>query len=259
MGQRLHRISPTVQGLSRSCHRGPALAVTLLAGLLTAAAGGTAVRALLVAAVFLVGQVSIGWSNDWIDADRDIATGRSDKPVATGALPREVVGRAAMSALVASVPLSYTLGWVAGSSHLVAVASGWSYNLGLKRTIWSWLPYAVTFGLLPVVVVYAIPGSGSPQPWVVAAGSLLGIGAHLTNVLPDLEDDLATGVRGLPHRIGRPATVLCASITLGAASVVVVLGTRRSAGTSGSPGTGGYQVAALIAVLALVLASCIQR
>src|SRR3712207_7375206 len=30
----------------------------------------------------------------------------------------------------------------------------------------------------------------------------LGVGAHLLNVLPDLEDDAATGVRGLPHVLG---------------------------------------------------------
>jgi 4-hydroxybenzoate polyprenyltransferase len=46
---------------------------------------------------------------------------------------------------------------------------------------------------------------------------------HLTNVLPDLEDDRATGVRGLPHRIGARASavVAAAGIVLGAVAVLV--------------------------------------
>src|SRR5665647_499792 len=32
--------------------------------------------------------------------------------------------------------------------------------------------------------------------------------AHLANVLPDLGDDVATGIRGLPHRIGARALSL---------------------------------------------------
>ena len=42
-----------------------------------------------------------------------------------------------------------------GSVHLVSVASGWAYNLGLKSTAWSWAPYAVAFGALPAVVSLA--------------------------------------------------------------------------------------------------------
>jgi 4-hydroxybenzoate polyprenyltransferase len=32
------------------------------------------------------------------------------------------------------------------------------------------------------------------------------VGAHLVNTLPDLDDDRATGVNGLPHRIGATAS-----------------------------------------------------
>ncbi|MHA6618356.1 hypothetical protein [Pseudonocardia sp. DLS-67] len=42
---------------------------------------------LLVAAAVLAGQVSIGWRGDALDAGRDAAAGRPDKPVDTGAVP----------------------------------------------------------------------------------------------------------------------------------------------------------------------------
>ena len=58
---------------------------------------------------------------------------------------------------------------------------------------------------------------------MAAAGALLGVGAHLVNVLPDLADDAATGVRGLPHRLGaRRSSVLAAAVLVGATVVIVV-------------------------------------
>ena len=52
------------------------------------------------------------------------------------------------------------------------------------------------------------------------AGALLGVGAHLVNALPDLADDEATGVRGLPHRLGPRWTPPVAT-------AVLVLASRR--------------------------------
>ena len=47
---------------------------------------------------------------------------------------------------------------------------------------------------------------------------------HLTNVLPDLDDDARTGIRGLPHRMGgRPSAALAAAAAL-AGAVAVTLG-----------------------------------
>ena len=116
-------------------------------------------------------------------------------------------------ALVATVPLSLLRGVVAGLVHLARVASGWAYNLGLKSTVWSWAPYAVAFGALPVFVSLVDNPDQLPPWWLVTAGALLGVGAHLVNVLPDLADDAATGVRGLPHRLGaRRSSALAAAV-----------------------------------------------
>lgn len=207
-----------------AAHIGPALAVTLLAA---AYAGSLAMgpgRTVLVTATVLTGQLSIGWCNDLVDVGRDQAVARTDKPLATGELSPPVVRIACTLALVATVPLSFACGAVAGTVHLVCVAAGWAYNLGLKSTVLSWVPYAVAFGSLPVFVSLAEPGAGPPPPWVPVAGALLGVGAHLVNVLPDLRDDAATGVRGLPHRLGERGTRVLAVLALAAASGVLALG-----------------------------------
>jgi 4-hydroxybenzoate polyprenyltransferase len=79
------------------------------------------------------------------------------------------------------------------------------------------------------------------------AGALLGVGAHLLNVLPDLDDDAATGVRGLPHRIGARLLPAVATAVLVAGTVVVVLGADLGRAASAV----GLGLVAVLAVLAL--------
>lgn len=232
----------TAGALLRACHPEPTAAVTAIAAALAAGAGAPV---LPVAAAFAAGQLTTGWSNDWIDRDRDLRTGRSDKPVAQGRLPERTLRNAAVLAGLACIPLSLALGLRAGLAHLVAVASALSYNAGLKSSVLSWLPYAVSFGLVPSIIVLAAPGGGPAPAWATAAGALLGVGAHLANTLPDLEDDLATGVRGLPHRLGRPLSTAAMAVLLLAATALLAYG-------PGSPGP--YGVAGLVLAVALTAA-----
>jgi 4-hydroxybenzoate polyprenyltransferase len=195
-------------------------------GLIGAGLTGTgAIR--LAAAAVLAGQLSVGWSNDAVDAHRDALAGRSDKPIATGEIGRRAVALAAAVAVLICLPLSLALGWRAGLLNLLMVAAAWAYNLWLKPTPGSALAYAVGFGLVPA---FAATAAGARvQPWAVAAGALIGVGAHFANVLPDLDRDLATGVRGLPQRTarlpgGRFLVRLAALALLVAASGVIAFG-----------------------------------
>jgi 4-hydroxybenzoate polyprenyltransferase len=147
--------------------------------------------------------------------------GRPDKPIAAGTIPARAVGVATGLATAACVPLSLACGAAAGAAHLVAVGAGWAYDLGLKSSRLSVLPYVVCFGLLPVFVVLALPGAPAAPWWLPTAGALLGAGAHFANVLPDLDDDAATGIRGLPHRIGARASRYAAAALLLAATGVL--------------------------------------
>lgn len=235
------------RALVQACHPGPTVAVSGLAALLAVAAGtGWAVGALVTAAV-LAGQLTIGWSNDLLDTERDRAAGRRDKPLAGGLLSVRAVQAALGLALGAAVLLSLLCGWRSAVVHLgLVVGSGWAYNLGLKGTTWSWLPYAVAFGSLPAVVWLAAQPWSLPPAWMLVVGALLGVGAHLLNVLPDLADDELTGVRGLPHRLGERRTRLLAPVLLLVGSAVVVLAPQ------GSPSAAGWVALALSLVLTVV-------
>ena len=213
-----------VVALLGACHPGPAFAVTLLAGLLAGAVGLGPGRVALVVAAVLTGQLSIGWSNDLIDLARDRSVGRTDKPLVDGSVSERTVRVACALVVLATIPLSLACGWVAGAVHLVCVAAGWVYNLGAKATPWSWLPYAVAFGGLPAFVSLTDQPGRLPPLWLPLAGALLGVGAHFVNVLPDLADDAATGIRGLPHRLGARRSQVTAAAVLVAAAVVIVVG-----------------------------------
>lgn len=211
-------------GLLGASHPLPTAAVTALATAVAAAAGRSLSGCVLVAAAVLTGQLSIGWSNDLLDRGRDRVAGRRDKPLATGALGARPVAVACAVAVACCVPLSFASGWRAGTVHVVAVAGGWAYNLGVKRTALSPLPFAVSFALLTAFVTLGLPGGPWPAWWALAAGALLGLGAHFLNVVPDVDDDLAAGIRGLPQRLGAGRSAVTGASLLAAASALVVLG-----------------------------------
>lgn len=217
------RVLRVCWALARSCHPAPTVAVSCFALVLAVTAGTGPGTAALVTAAVLAGQLSIGWSNDRYDRDRDRSVHRLDKPVAQGELGVHTVDAAIAVAVATTTAASLALGWRAGLVHLGAVACGWLYNLALKGTWLSWLPYASAFGALPAVATFAAAGHPAPAWWAVVAGALLGVTANLTNPLPELAADEATGVRGLPHRLGAHTSLALATGLLCAASAVLAL------------------------------------
>ena len=236
-----------LRALVLSTHPGPGAAVTVIAVLLAVAGGLEPWRVVLIGLVMALDQASVGLSNDWIDAERDREVGRRDKPVARGDLPATLARNVAIGAAIASIALSLPLGWQAAVAHLMFLAGAWAYNAGLKSTPISVLPYVVSFGALPSFVSLAASEPTLASPWTTAAGALLGAGAHFANVLPDLEDDERTGVRGLPHRLGKAAALVATWVALLAAAVSLAIGLNTLLGWV------GLGIAAVIAVVGLLL------
>ncbi|WP_221361620.1 UbiA family prenyltransferase [Streptomyces beigongshangae] len=236
---------PPVPALLTAAHGGPALAVGVITGLLALRGGLRPLDTAVVTAAVLTGHLTIGWGNDLRDLSRDRAAGRTDKPLATGALPAPWALRALVAAGIACLVLSALIGWRGALVNVVLGAgAGHAYNLGLKATRWSWVPYASAFGTLPSVVTLAGPAPAWAPLWTTGAGAALGVGAHLLNTLPDLADDERTGVRGLPHRIGERPSRALAAVLLSAASLLVVLG------PAGSPPARQWAALVPVAVLA---------
>ncbi|WP_460773226.1 UbiA family prenyltransferase [Microbacterium sp. GXF7504] len=220
----MHRAASAVGALWASSHPGPTLVVTALSGALGVAAGLDAARiALLVVAVF-AGQLSVGVSNDAIDVDRDRAVGRTDKPIARGDVGVRTAWIAALCTLAVALVLSAVLGGWMLLAHAVLLASAWSYNAGLKATPWSVAPFLLSFGLFPSLATLAADPPQLAAWWATLAGAVLGAAVHLTNVLPDLDDDRRTGVRGLPHRLGARVSAVLAALAVAGGAVAVLVG-----------------------------------
>lgn len=244
----------TVVALARCSHFAPTVAVTVFATLLAISAG-RGLGAVLVSVTVLAGQLSVGWSNDWLDRHRDRAAGRADKPLVRGDVSDRVVIRSACSALAAAVVLSLLSGLGAGVAHTAAVVLAWGYNLGLKNTVFSPLPYALAFGLLPAFVTLGLSPATWPPAWALAGGGLLGAGAHFANTLPDLDDDAATGVRGLPHRLGAGGSLAAAALLLAAGAGAVALGPEGAP----SPAQFAALAVSLVGVVAVTVAGAAGR
>ena len=220
----VQRVGRTVRALVLACHPGPTLAVTVLTALLAWSAGHTLARGLLVTTAVLTGQLTIGWSNDLIDARRDRAVGRTDKPLAAGDVRRRSSGP---PAALRSSPASCCRSRAAGRRASSTCSSG-SRPAGPTTSGSSAPP-------VPAAVCRRVrraagrrhprpPSPAWPPAWVLVTGGLLGVGAHLLNALPDLADDEATGVRGLPQRLGERVVRWLAPAVLLAGSVVAAFG-----------------------------------
>ncbi|MBB1017803.1 UbiA family prenyltransferase [Dietzia sp. DQ11-71] len=231
--------------LLRAAHTVPAFAVTMLTMLLAASMGvRTRTSMTLFVAVFS-GQLVVGWTNDLVDRERDRRVGRRDKPLATGQISVGLVRSAVGVAGAVCVLTSLLCGLAAGLLHLLAVGAALAYNAGLKSTAFSWLPYSLAFGALPAVVGLARDPAALPPWWMVSVGALLGFAAHLLNAMPDLADDAATGVRGLPHRLAPTTVPILAAVALVAATVVAVFGSCTP------PTAAQWVLLAVVLVLAL--------
>lgn len=212
----------TVRALWGASHPGPSVVVTVLAVALGVAAGLEPWRIVVLGLAVLCGQLSVGISNDAIDHDRDTAVGRTDKPLVRGEVSVRTAWIAAVAAVAVALVLSAFLGVGMLVAHAVTLASAWSYNVGLKATPLSIAPFLVSFGVFPSLATLSAAQPAVAAGWAWIAGAALGAAVHLTNVLPDLEDDRRTGVRGFAHRMGaRPAAALAGLAVLAGAAAVL--------------------------------------
>lgn len=237
--------------LFKSTHPIPSLAVTLFSVLFAIGLGLEALQIVLVGLAVLMQQFSVGLSNDWLDAARDQAVERVDKPVAAQLIARAVVRNASIACAGLALLTSLLLGLAPAGWMLLMLVIGWAYNLGMKANWTSVLPYAIGFGILPVFVTLSKQPPTWPALWIVAAAALLGVSAHFANALPDLLDDHETGVRALPHLIGQAASAIVIAITASLASLIVL---TQSASLNPVVGWLGFALTIMLAGIASLLA-----
>ncbi|MFM8895712.1 MAG: UbiA family prenyltransferase [Actinomycetales bacterium] len=213
------------RALARACHPVPTVAVTGFILALAWALGWPAARLVGLAVVVLIGQLSVGWSNDAHDADLDRVSARLDKPAATGQVRTGVLWVLAAIMLAGSVVGSWWVaGWLGGTFHIVALVAAWAYNLGLSRTVWSGAAYLVAFGCVPAFLAYGLDGQ-PPARWLVLVAAMIGLSGHLANAGGDIQADAEAGQGGLAVRLGaRSSFTLCWTVLAFACTLLAAAG-----------------------------------
>lgn len=205
----------------RAAHFGPTVIVTVTTFLLSLSQYSL-IDSIRVAIAIFAGQLVVGWSNDFIDAPLDIAAQRTKKPIVSNEIDPEQLKKSILVALVAALLLSLfsPLGLTGTLIHFLGILSATFYNLKLKSTILSPIPYIVSFGALPWAIY--LPVGNQPPLWLFIDFMLIAVAFHFFNVLKDFQWDINQGVLGLPQRLGRNVSSIV-SISLVVSAVIVLI------------------------------------
>jgi 4-hydroxybenzoate polyprenyltransferase len=165
----------------------------------------------------------VGWSNDLYDFDDELKHQRNNKPLVSGLITKQYLQKW----LRFMLPFSFIanllgpLGIKGGLVYMLGIACGVAYNFYFKFNVLSPLPYAIAFAALPSSV--AISKDLNPPLWMLFGGALFGMAAHFVNVLKDMDQDKASGIKGLPQQLGKTKSIAAAVvlISLGITALVV--------------------------------------
>jgi 4-hydroxybenzoate polyprenyltransferase len=151
--------------------------------------------------VMLLAQCAIGVTNDYCDRELDTET-KPWKPIVAGLVRPRTAARIAAVLALGACAVAATLGAAGLGLAVLGLACGLSYDVGLKRTAFSAVPYMVAIPTLPAWVWTVAGAWHDVLWWLLPLGALVGVALHLANTLPDIDADVSHGVRGLAHRLG---------------------------------------------------------
>ena len=213
-----------LKGLLKASHFGPTLIVTTISFAVATYYWWEGPAYVIAFGVF-TGQLVVGWSNDLYDLEDDQKHQRTKKPLVSGLITKQYLQKW----LRFMVPFSFVanllgpLGIKGGLVYMLGIACGVGYNFYFKFSILSPLAYAIAFAALPACVV--ISKDLNPPLWMLIGGALFGMAAHFINVIKDMDQDQASGINGLPQRLGKNKSIAAAAIliALGIADLIFIM------------------------------------
>ena len=210
-----------LRGLLKAAHFGPTLIVTSISFGIATYYWWEGPAYVIAFGVF-TGQLVVGWSNDLYDYDDDLKHQRVKKPLVSGLITQQYLQKW----LRFMLPFSFVanllgpLGIKGGLVYMLGIACGVAYNFYFKFNLFSPLPFAIAFAALPSSVV--ISKELNPPLWMLLGGAIFGMAAHFINVIKDMDQDQASGIKGLPQRLGKTYSIVAAAllIALGIANLI---------------------------------------
>jgi 4-hydroxybenzoate polyprenyltransferase len=205
-------------------HPGPSLLVTVVLVAIAGLAGHRVPDGILV--LQLVGamlpvQFCIGVINDVADLEAD-AVAKPHKPLVRGVVRRSTATGAGIVLGVIGLGVAATINLATLGLDALALGAGLAYDLGLRRTPLSWVPWWGGMAVLPLEGYASVGAVPSKLLVVVPLSGLLAIGLHFANALPDIEGDRLAGRRSLPVLAGAGGSGWAGPAALAAAGVLAV-------------------------------------
>jgi len=210
-----------LKGLLKASHFGPTLIVTAISFAFGVHYWWEGPAYVIAFGVF-TGQLVVGWSNDLYDFDDDLKHQRTKKPLVSELITKQYLQKW----LRFMVPFSFVanllgpLGIKGGLVYMLGIACGVAYNFYFKFNLLSPLPYAIAFAALPSSV--AISKDINPTMWMLLGGALFGMAAHFINVIKDMKEDQASGIKGLPQRLGRTKSITAAAVLIALGAAILI-------------------------------------
>jgi 4-hydroxybenzoate polyprenyltransferase len=159
-------------------------------------------------------QIAVGVFNDYCDRDLD-AIAKPQRALPAGLVSPRTALATGWLAVAIGLGTAATLG--IPSMLVLALGGGMGilYSVRLKRTVLSWLPYAVAYPIVPVWVWVSL-GKFRPESLVIFPVTIpFSLGIHLCNQLRDYDADAAQGMQGLVQHLGKMAAGrLCLGLLL---------------------------------------------
>jgi 4-hydroxybenzoate polyprenyltransferase len=212
-----------LKGLLKAAHFGPTLIVTAISFAFATYYWWEGPAYVIAFGVF-TGQLVVGWSNDLYDFSDDLKHQRTKKPLVSGLITKQYLQKW----LRFMLPFSFVanllgpLGIKGGLVYMLGIACGVAYNFHFKFNLLSPLPYAIAFAALPSSVV--ISKDLNPPLWMLLGGALFGMAAHFINVIKDMDQDQASGIKGLPQQLGKTKSIAAAVILIVQGIVALLVG-----------------------------------
>jgi len=244
----------TIRSLLFMAHPGPSVLVTAVLVAIAGLAGHAVPDAVLI--LQLIGamlpvQFCIGVINDVADLSADMVS-KPHKPLTRGVIARSTATGVGIVLGAIGLAIAATVNWATLGLDALALGAGLSYDLGLRRTRLSWVPWWGGMAVLPLEG-YASVGSIPARLYaVVPLAGLIAIGLHFANALPDIDGDRVAGRYSLPVLAGAGRSRWAGPSFLAAAGVLAVA-------AAGHLGQVGWVFVGGVAVLGLGLVTVVFR
>jgi 4-hydroxybenzoate polyprenyltransferase len=172
---------------------------------LMAGADGSVATRLAVGMLGL--QFAIGTANDLADASRDRLS-RPHKPIVAGLVEPRQAGAVFVVAAGVGLMAAASVGAAPLALGIVGLGDGLVYDLRLKGTALSWLPFAAGVALLPVYAWIGATGGLPAAFWgIVAMALLAGAVLAVANAVADIEHDRQAGAASVATILGRDRAI----------------------------------------------------